>query len=61
MEGDHAIQEQQEKVLVVFEAHAIVDPRTMVVHFQDARPTDATMMASVRLVLPTPFAMPSVT
>jgi hypothetical protein len=32
----------------------------MVVHLQDACPTDTTMVASVWLVLSTPFAVPSV-
>jgi hypothetical protein len=33
VEGNDAVKEQQEKVLVILEAYAIVDPWTMVIHF----------------------------
>jgi len=32
----HAIEEEQVKKLVVVEANAIVDPRAMMIHFEDA-------------------------
>eukprot|EP00446_Apocalathium_sp_SHHI-4_P055034 CAMPEP_0177359832 /NCGR_PEP_ID=MMETSP0368-20130122/36327_1 /TAXON_ID=447022 ORGANISM="Scrippsiella hangoei-like, Strain SHHI-4" /NCGR_SAMPLE_ID=MMETSP0368 /ASSEMBLY_ACC=CAM_ASM_000363 /LENGTH=199 /DNA_ID=CAMNT_0018822373 /DNA_START=435 /DNA_END=1033 /DNA_ORIENTATION=+ len=56
--GQHGVVQQQEEVLVVCEPHAVVDPRTMVVHLQDAGLADAAVMAPVRLVLPAPLAVP---
>jgi len=58
---DRGIENKEEKVLVVPETHAIVDPRTVVVHLQDAGATDTAMMASIRFIFGTPFAMSSMT
>jgi len=56
-----AVQEHQKEVLVVLEAHAIVDPGTMVVHLQDASSAHSAMVASVWLVLATPLAVTALT
>jgi hypothetical protein len=48
---------QQEKILEVAETYAIVDPRAMMIHLQDAHAANATVMTTVRLVFPTPFAI----
>jgi len=58
---DCGIENKEEKVFVVPETHAVVDPGTVVVHLQDAGATDAAMVAAVRLIFGTPFAMSSVT
>jgi len=42
------------------EAHAIVDPWAMMIHLQDTDSADPAMMATIRFVLGTPFATPSV-
>jgi hypothetical protein len=50
---------QQEEKLVIPEADAVVDPRTMMVHLQNAGAAHSAMMASIRLVLATPLAVPT--
>jgi hypothetical protein len=57
VEGDASVCNEQEEVFEVVEADAIVDPRAMMVHLQNARATNTTMMAAVRLELPTPLAI----
>lgn len=52
-----AIHNDQEKVLEVLEANAIVDPRTMVVHLQNTHATNAAMMATIGLEIIAPFAL----
>mmetsp|Transcript_99660 Transcript_99660/g.278415 ORF Transcript_99660/g.278415 Transcript_99660/m.278415 type:complete len:219 (+) Transcript_99660:85-741(+) len=47
-------------MLVVLHPDAVVDPRAVVVHLQDAHATHSTVMASIRLVLRTPLAVPAV-
>jgi len=42
---------------MVAKAHTIVDPRTMMVHPENARAADSAMMASVWLILRAPFAV----
>jgi hypothetical protein len=43
------------------ETDAVVDPRAVVIHFQDARSANTAMMATIRFVLSTPLAMSSLT
>jgi len=52
-----SIENHQEEVLVVPKTNAIVNPGTMVVHFQDAHLAVATMVATVWLVLGAPLAV----
>jgi hypothetical protein len=59
--SDCSIENKEEKVFVVPEAHAVVDPRTVVVHLQDAGATNTAMMATIRFIFGAPFAMSSVT
>lgn len=47
-----AVGEEEEKVLVVVEAHAVVDPRAVVVHLQDAHPAPGAVMTSVWFQIP---------
>mmetsp|Transcript_53537 Transcript_53537/g.120693 ORF Transcript_53537/g.120693 Transcript_53537/m.120693 type:complete len:311 (+) Transcript_53537:262-1194(+) len=54
---DRCVEEEQEEILVVPESHAVVDPRTMMVHLQDAHSADAAMVATVWLVLCAPLAV----
>mmetsp|Transcript_14454 Transcript_14454/g.39931 ORF Transcript_14454/g.39931 Transcript_14454/m.39931 type:complete len:294 (+) Transcript_14454:209-1090(+) len=54
---DSGVQEEQEEVLVVPEAHAVVDPRAVVVHLEDAHTAHAAMVAPVWLELGTPLAV----
>jgi len=61
LQNNDTVQEEQEEVLVVLETNAIVDPRAMMVHLQNACPAYSAMVATVRLELGTPFAMASVT
>jgi len=44
---------------VIVEANAVVDPRAVVVHFEDAHSTYAAMMASVWFILCAPLAIAS--
>jgi len=46
---------------VVAETNAVVNPRAVVIHLEDAGATNATVMAPIRLVLATPFAIPTLT
>jgi hypothetical protein len=57
VKADARVSNEQEKVFEVVEADAIVDPRAMMIHLQNARSTNTTMMAAVRLELPTPLAI----
>lgn len=54
-----SVEKEQEEELVIVEPNAIVDPWAVVIHFEDAHSTYAAMVASVWLILCTPFAMPS--
>jgi hypothetical protein len=55
------IQEKQKKVFVVSETNAIKNPRTVMVHLQDANSAHSTMMATIRFVLEAPLAAPPFT
>jgi hypothetical protein len=55
-----SVKEQQEEVLVVTEAYAVVDPRAVVIHLKNACAANAAMVTAVRLVLNTPLAMTAV-
>lgn len=46
---EKGISQKQREELVIVEAHAIIHPGTVVIHFQDACAADATVMRSVRL------------
>jgi hypothetical protein len=50
------VEDQQDEIFVVLEAHAVVDPWAVVVHPQNTLATDAAVVAAIRLVLRTPFA-----
>eukprot|EP00408_Alexandrium_pacificum_P038058 CAMPEP_0171283688 /NCGR_PEP_ID=MMETSP0790-20130122/67561_1 /TAXON_ID=2925 /ORGANISM="Alexandrium catenella, Strain OF101" /LENGTH=442 /DNA_ID=CAMNT_0011752979 /DNA_START=211 /DNA_END=1538 /DNA_ORIENTATION=+ len=54
------VEQQQEEVLVVLEAHAVIDPRAVVVHLEDAHAADPAVVAAVWLVLRAPLAVASV-
>jgi len=58
--GDSGVKNEQEEILEVLEANAIVDPRTVMVHLQDAHAADSAMMAAVWLVLVAPLAIAAV-
>jgi hypothetical protein len=51
------IPEEQDEVLMVPEANAIIHPRAMVIHPENTSVADTTMMASVWLVLQAPLTM----
>mmetsp|Transcript_115149 Transcript_115149/g.321874 ORF Transcript_115149/g.321874 Transcript_115149/m.321874 type:complete len:257 (-) Transcript_115149:383-1153(-) len=53
--GGQRVENEEEEVFVVPEAHAVRDPRAMVVHAEDAGPADAAMVAPVRLELVAPL------
>ena len=46
---DEKVENEKEKVSVVFEADAIVDPWAVVVHVEDAGAANATVVSSCRL------------
>jgi hypothetical protein len=52
------IEEEEEEKLVVKVTNAVVDPGAVVVHLQYACLANSTVVASVRLVLSAPLAMP---
>jgi len=51
------VQEEQKEKLVVVKANAVVDPRTMMVHFENAGLANSAVVTPVWLVLATPLAM----
>jgi len=53
------IKEHKKEVLMVEVANTIVNPRTVVVHLQNANAAHATVVAPVRLVPATPLTVPS--
>jgi len=53
----HIKQELHEKLPIV-EAHAVVDPRAVVIHIQDASVANAAVVATVRLPNIAHFAVP---
>ncbi len=57
----YRVEEQQYKKLVIPEAHTIVKPGAMMIHFQHASTAGPTVMSSVRFILPAPFTMPPLT
>lgn len=48
---------EEEKIAMVGPTDAIVDPRTVVVHHQNARPADGTVVSSLRLAFAAFFAL----
>jgi len=54
-----SVEKEQEEKLVIVKANTVVDPRAVVIHFEDAHSTYAAMVASVWLILCAPFAMAS--
>ena len=54
--ADHGGKYHAEKVLVIVEADAVGDPRTVMVHLQDARVTLRTVVGTVGLRLVAPLA-----
>lgn len=58
--ADRRIEEKQEEKLVVAEADAIVDPRAMVIHPQNASTANTAMVTTVWLILGTPLAVASI-
>lgn len=57
----HTVNNHKHEILVILEADAVHNPRTMVVHAQDTRTANAAMMTPVRLVHLAPFACATVT
>lgn len=60
MTVDDSIDEEQKEIFVIPETHAVVDPRAVVVHLEDACTAHSAMVTTIWLVLCTPLAMPSV-
>ena len=58
---DGRVEQQADEVLVVVEADAVVQPRTVMVHLQDASIALAAVVAAIRLCLQTPLAHPNAT
>lgn len=56
--GGRQKDEEEAEVPVVREANTVVDPWTVVVHSQDAAPTDPAMMSARRLQPCTSWALP---
>lgn len=56
----NTIKEQEEETLIVVISHTIVDPRTMVIHLQDAPSANTTMVSTIGLVPLAMFAVPPV-
>jgi hypothetical protein len=54
------IQKKQEEVFVVAEPNTIVNPGTMMIHPQNACAANTAMVAPVRFVLCTPFAVSAI-
>mmetsp|Transcript_67466 Transcript_67466/g.140986 ORF Transcript_67466/g.140986 Transcript_67466/m.140986 type:complete len:237 (-) Transcript_67466:473-1183(-) len=50
------VEDHEEEELVIRKSNTIRDPRTMMIHAEDARPADSAMVTSVGLVLVTPLA-----
>eukprot|EP00443_Scrippsiella_acuminata_P032266 CAMPEP_0115346528 /NCGR_PEP_ID=MMETSP0270-20121206/94393_1 /TAXON_ID=71861 /ORGANISM="Scrippsiella trochoidea, Strain CCMP3099" /LENGTH=182 /DNA_ID=CAMNT_0002768385 /DNA_START=69 /DNA_END=617 /DNA_ORIENTATION=- len=57
---ERRIEEQQEEILVVSETHAVVDPRAVVVHLENAHAAHSAVVTAVWLELGAPFALPAV-
>jgi hypothetical protein len=55
------VKQQQNEVLMVPEADAIIHPRAMMIHPEDTYITDTAMVAPIWLELQAPFAMASLT
>ncbi len=49
--GQARINDEQEKVLVVVKADTVVDPGTVMIHFQYARATCPTVMRAIRFLM----------
>mmetsp|Transcript_77636 Transcript_77636/g.225296 ORF Transcript_77636/g.225296 Transcript_77636/m.225296 type:complete len:253 (-) Transcript_77636:31-789(-) len=58
--GSGRVQQQEEKVLVVAETDAVVDPWAVVVHLQNAGATNPAVVATVGLILRAPLALPPI-
>ena len=58
---DGRVEQQADEVLVVVEADAVVQPRAVMVHLQDASIALAAVVAAIRLCLQTPLAHPDAT
>jgi len=57
--GNDRIKKEQEEELVVAKANAVVDPRTVVVHLENAHAADPAVVTAVRLVLRAPLTVPT--
>lgn len=47
--GDACVQEEENKELVVIAPHAVINPRTVVIHPLDAAPAESAVVRSIRL------------
>jgi hypothetical protein len=56
MEARYDVEKEQIEILDIAPANAIVDPRTMMVHLENAHTTNTAMMCPIWFVLATPFA-----
>jgi hypothetical protein len=57
--SDCTVKYHTEKVLVVQESNAVGDPRTVVIHFEDATVALRTVMTPIRLRFETPLTYPN--
>lgn len=45
---EQGVSQEQHEELVIIEGHAVVDPRTVMIHFQYTSSADGTVMAAIR-------------